>query len=462
MAKNNSTESRRGFLRSLAGASMLMPGMMHELMAQTASAAVPDPTNPLAPKAPMFPAKAKSVIFLYMSGGTSHVDTFDYKPKLIADTGKAHKGSYLSAPRWKFNRYAKCDTQVSELFPHVGAMMDDICVINTMQNDFPNHAQANMGLHGGSVVQVRPSMGSWVSYGLGTVNQNLPSFMVIAPEPPYGGDIVWDANFLPACHQGVYVQNPSEPIPNMTPTDLAEIQTKELGMIDYFNKRHASLRHEDRELAARMKSFETAYGMQMQAPEAFDLTKETDATLKMYGMERGQTTGFGWQCLMARRLVERGVRFIELIDIGTNQLVNWDAHADMQTHVPLAKNVDQPIAALLKDLKSRGMLDETLVVWSTEFGRQPGDPNPKARGRTHWSKCYSSWMAGGGVKGGITYGQSDDYGFEIAKDKCHVHDFHATILNQLGIDHTKLTYRHAGRDYRLTDVSGNVIHDILI
>ena len=463
MAKNNNSPSRRGFLRSLAGASILMPGMLHELMAQTAGAAMPDSSNPLAPRKPMFPAKAKSVIFLYMSGGASHVDTFDPKPKLTADAGKEYKGTYLSPARWKFNRYAKCDTQVSELFPHVGSMMDEICVINSMQNDFNNHTQANMGLHGGSVVQARPSMGSWVSYGLGTENQNLPSFMVIAPERPYGGDIVWDANFLPACHQGIYVKNGGEPIPNMTPTDLAEIQTTKLGMIDYFNRRHASLRHEDRELAARIKTFETAYGMQMEAPEAFDLTKETDATLKLYGMkDRTDTSGFAWQCLMARRLVERGVRFIELIDVGTNQLVNWDAHADMQTHVPLAKNVDQPIAALLKDLKSRGMLDDTLVAWSTEFGRAPGDPNPKAAGRTHQSKVYSSWMAGGGIKGGITYGQSDDYGFDIAKDRCHVHDFHATILNQLGIDHTKLTYQHSGRDYRLTDVSGNVIHDILI
>jgi hypothetical protein len=304
-------------------------------------------------------------------------------------------------------------------------------------------------------------MGSWVSYGLGTVNQNLPSFIVLAPEMPYGGTMPWDANFLPSCHQGVHVANDGEPIPNMRRTGLAEVQDKELGLINFFNQHHKSERGNDSMLAARIKSFETAHGMQMQAPEAFDLTKETDATLALYGLERGSTKGFAWQCLMARRLAERGVRFIELIDIGSNQLVNWDAHADMQTHVPLAKNVDQPIAALLKDLKSRGMFDDTLVVWSTEFGRRPGDTNPKANGRTHHSNVYSSWMAGAGVKGGITYGESDEYGYEIVKDQVHVHDLHATMLHQLGIDHKRLTYRYAGRDYRLTDVSGRVVNQIL-
>jgi hypothetical protein len=452
--------SRRGFIQSLASASLFLPGALQELMAQTQAEGA-DASNPLAAKTPMFPAKAKRVIFLYMSGGTSHVDTFDPKPKLIADHGKSYKGDYLSAPRWEFKRYAKCDTEVSSLFPNVGACMDDICVIRSMRNDFPNHVQAVMGLHGGSVVQERPSMGSWVSYGLGTVNQNLPSFMVLAPEMPYGGSLAWNSDFLPACHQGVHVTPGGEPIPNMTRADLEEVQQKELGLINFFNQRYGSTREGDRMLASRIKTFETAHGMQVQAPEAFDLTKETDATLKMYGLERGSTKGFAWQCLMARRLAERGVRFIELVDIGSNQLVNWDAHADMKTHIPLAQNVDQPIAALIKDLKSRGMLDETLVVWSTEFGRRPGDLDPKAKGRTHHSTVYSSWMAGGGIKGGITYGESDEYGYDIAKDQCHVHDFHATMLNQMGIDHKKLTFRHAGRDYRLTDVSGNVIKEIL-
>ena len=349
---------------------------------------------------------------------------------------------------------------VSSLFPHVGSVMEEICMINSMRNDFPNHVQAVMGFT--AVRSAAEAKHGLLGYlWLGTVNENLPAFMVLAPEMPYGGSLVWDSNFLPACYEGVHVDDPIKPIPNMLRTDLADIQDKELGLIEYFNKRHESTREGDRMLAARIKSFETAHGMQMQAPEAFDLSKETDATLKLYGLERGSTKGFAWQCLVARRLAERGVRFIELIDIGSLQLVNWDAHADMKTHIPLAKNVDQPIAALIKDLKSRGMLDETLVVWSTEFGRTPGDPNPQAKGRSHHARCYSSWMAGGGIKGGITYGASDDYGYEIASNQCHVHDLHATMLHQLGIDHTKLTYRHAGRDYRLTDVAGHVINEII-
>lgn len=448
---------RRRVIQSLACSSFLLPGLIHELLAQTGAPS----DNPLAAKPPMFAAKAKRVIFLYMSGGASHVDTWDYKPKLLADSGKPYKGDYLSAPRWEFKRHGKSGTPVSALFPHIGECVDDLCVINSMRNDFPNHVQAVMGLHGGSVVQQRPSMGSWVSYGLGTENLNLPSFIVLAPEMPYGGTLAWDANFLPACHEGVHVMPGAEAIPNITPRALPEIQEQELGLIDFFNRRHAASRDADSNLAARIKTFETAHGMQMQAPEVFDLSRETDATLKLYGLERGSTQGFAWQCLMARRLAERGVRFIELVDIGSNQLVNWDAHADMQTHVPLARNVDQPIAALIKDLKSRGMFDETLIVWSTEFGRRPGDLNPKAKGRTHHAKVYSSWMAGGGVKGGITYGASDDYGYEIADNECHVHDLHATMLHLLGVDHTRLTYRHAGRDYRLTDVAGRVIKDIL-
>ncbi len=453
--------SRRGLIRSLSGVSLILPGLLSELLAEPASAAITVPDNPLAPKQPMFPAKAKRVIFLCMSGGVSHIDTFDPKPKLQSDHAKLYKGDHLIASNYKFKRYAKCDTEVSELLPNIGACMDDICVIRTMQNDFLNHVQANMGLHGGSVQMERPSMGSWVSYGLGTVNQNLPSFLVLAPEDPYGGTIAWDANFLPACHQGVRVVPGGEPIPNMTRQLPVEIQDLELGLINFLNRRRGADSDSDRLLAARIKSFETAYGMQKEAPEAFDLSKETDETLKLYGMERGQTKGFGWQCLMARRLAERGVRFVELVDTGANQNTNWDSHLDMRTHEVVAKNVDKPIAGLLKDLKGRGMLADTLVVFSTEFGRQPGDPLLTMKGRSHHARAYSSWLAGGGIKGGITYGQTDDYGYDVVKDLCHVHDFHATILNQLGIDHKKLTFNHGGRDFRLTDLGGNVVKQIL-
>ena len=447
--------NRRFVVRSLAAGSALLPGMLSQLLADAGT------TNPLAPKPGHFPGKAKRVILLYMSGGTSHVDTFDYKPKLIADTGKKYKKDYLSGPRWNFAPNPQCGTMVSDLFPHMRSIMHEVTLVRSMKTDFPNHTEASMELHGGSQRFPRPSIGSWVVYGLGTVNQNLPAFVVLAPEMPYAGSLVWDSVFLPATYQGVRVVPGAEPVPNLTPRDKPEIQDLKLGLANFFNSRNLVEHNNDPYLAGRIKTFETAFGMQKAAPEAFDISKESDATLKLYGMERGTTKGFGWQCLIARRLAERGVRFIELIDIGTLQLVNWDAHADMKTHIPLAKNVDQAIAGLILDLKSRGMLDETLVVWTTEFGRRPGDIIPELAGRAHWGNCYSSWIAGGGIKAGITYGESDDYGYEVAKDQCHIHDFQATILNQLGLDHTKLTYRHDGRDYRLTDVEGRVVHEII-
>ncbi len=453
--------SRRAFLQSLASASMILPGMLHELMAEGVAPGK-GADNPLAPRAPMFPAKAKRVIFLYMSGGVSHVDTFDPKPKLQVSHGQQYNDDFLKASPWKFNRYAKCGTQVSELFPNVGAMMDDICVIRSMRNDIPNHTQAVLQIHGGSTVEARPSIGSWMSYGLGTVNQELPSYIVLAPEVPYGGASCWDSSFLPACHQGIRVIPGQEPIPNVTRQTPLEIQQMDLGLIDFFNQRNLSDHDSDKTLAARIKTFETAAGMQTQAPEVFDISKETDATLALYGITRDTKKGFGWQCLVARRLAERGVRFVELIDTGSDKYTNWDSHLDIKMHEPVAKRVDLPIAGLLKDLKSRGMLEDTLVVWTTEFGRKPGDASPDEAGRTHWSNVYSSWMAGGGVKGGIVYGASDDFGYDVAENACDIHDFQATILNQMGLDHKRLTFRHAGRDYRLTDVSGRVVKDILI
>ena len=451
--------TRRQSLRSILGASLVFPAILSDLMAADVPTA--NDANPLAPKQPHFPARAKRVIFLHMSGGVSHVDTFDPKPKLFADNGKTIKdGKYLTQPKWKFQHYGKSGTEVSDLLPHIGECVDDMCVIRTMKNDHNDHFEATLGIHTGSVTFTRPSIGSWVSYGLGTFNQNLPSFLVLAPQLPYAGSQVWGSDFLPAIHQGTRIVPGPEPIPNLKPrTASPEIQEMELGLIDFFNQEHLRERESDAALAARIKSFETAYHMQKEAPEAFDLSKESDATLKLYGLERGSTSGFAWQCLVARRLAERGVRFIELIDSGSN--TNWDAHDNMQTCVPLAKNIDLPISGLLKDLKSRGMLQDTLVVWTTEFGRTPFSALPDAKGREHHSKAYSSWLAGGGVKGGITFGQTDDYGIEIASNQMHIHDFHATILYLLGMDHTKLTFRHAGRDYRLTDVAGQVIKDIV-
>ncbi len=444
--------TRRGTIRSLVGGSMLLPGILAQMLHAE--------EDPLSPKAPHFPARAKRVIFLYMSGGASHVDTFDPKPKLTADHGKQYtNGRYLSRSLWDAKPHGQTGTLVGDLFTNVGDCVDDLCLIHSMKNDHGDHFEATLGIHTGSVTFTRPSIGSWVSYGLGTVNQNLPSFVVLAPQLPYAGGQVWGSDFLPACHQGTRIVPGPEPIPNMLRRTSPELQEMELGLLDFFNRRHLTGRESDPALAARIKSFETAFGMQQQAPEVFDFSKETDATLKLYGLERGSTKGFAWQCLAARRLAERGVRFIELIDTGA--LNNWDSHSDMKAHEPLARNVDQAVAGLLRDLKSRGMLEDTLVVWTTEFGRTPFTEKADAKGREHHSNVYSTWLAGGGVKAGITYGESDEYGISIASNPMGLHDFHATVLHLLGMDHTRLTYRSAGRDFRLTDVAGNVIKEIL-
>jgi hypothetical protein len=320
------------------------------------------------------------------------------------------------------------------------------------------HFQATLGVHTGSLSVKRPSIGSWVSYGLGTENKNLPSFIVLAPFLPYAGTQVWSSDFLPVAHQGTRVLPGREPVQDLKRRSPSEaVQEMELDLLSRFNRRHLKDRASDPLLAGRIKSFETAFGMQSAMPDVLDLSKETDATLALYGLERGKTTGFAWQCLVARRMAERGVRFIELIDSGSSN--NWDSHGNMKEHAPKAKNVDRAIAGLLNDLKSRGMLDETLVVWTTEFGRTPHTDSPQ--GRSHHPDVFCSWLAGGGVKGGIVHGASDDYGYLPAEDPVHINDFHATILHLLGMDHEKLTYRHAGRDFRLTDVAGRVVKQII-
>jgi hypothetical protein len=337
--------------------------------------------------------------------------------------------------------------------------MDDVCLIRSMHGDHNDHFQATLGMHTGSVSFARPSIGSWVSYGLGTENQNLPSFVVLAPQLPYAGSQVWSSDFLPGCHQGTRVLAGAEPIPNLARRAASlDVQQAELSLLAQFNQRHMAGRAAvNPQLAARVKSFETAFGMQQSMPDVLDLSKETDATLALYGLERGSAKGFAWQCLIARRLIERGTRFVELIDVGSSN--NWDAHGNMATHGPLAKNVDQPIAGLLKDLKSRGMLDDTLVVWTTEFGRTPTTDGPL--GRSHHASCFSSWLAGAGVRPGHVHGASDEFGGKPIEDPVHTHDFHATILHLLGFDHERLTFRHAGRDFRLTDVKGRVVKDVL-
>ncbi len=459
MSQTNLQVSRRQAIRSLVSGSILLPGILSQLLAADSRG---NEINPLAPRTPHFPGKAKRVIFLYMTGGVSHMDSFDPKPMLTVRAGKPvskkdNSPKYF-APLWDFKPGGKCGTEVSDLFPYIRECMDDICLIRSMKADHIDHFQATLGIHTGSVSVARPSIGSWVSYGLGTENQNLPSFVVLAPDLPYAGSQVWSSDFLPACHQGTRVFSGKEPIADLNRrSPSAKIQELELGLLDRFNRKHQQNRENDSMLSARIKSFETAFGMQQAMPDVLDLSKETDATLKLYGLERGQTKGFAWQCLVARRMAERGVRFIELIDVGSHD--NWDAHADMKSHGPLAKNVDQPIAGLLKDLKSRGMLEDTLVVWTTEFGRTPQVDGTK--GRSHHPAAFSSWLAGAGVKPGIVYGKTDELGNEITENQVHVHDFHATILHLLGFSHEQLTFRHAGRDFRLTDVSGNVVKAVL-
>jgi len=469
--EKTSSISRRGMLRSAVAGSVLFPAIVSELLAADA-ARQETVTDPLAPRPPHFPAKAKNVIFLFMSGGVSHIDSFDPKPKLVADHGKivaldhpetrnrpGFEKLYLKRPQWDFAKHGKSGTEVSAMFPHLAGCVDQLALIRSMHADHSNHYNATLGMHTGSFNQARPSIGAWASYGLGTVNRNLPSFMVIAPQTPYAGTQVWASDFLPGSHQGTLVLPGPEPMRNIRPMIAMDDQRRELDALAEMNQAHLAARNSDPALAARLRSFETAFGMQTAAPEAFDLAKESDETLKLYGLTRGQTTGFGWQCVVARRLIERGVRFVELIDTGSSN--NWDSHGDMMDHGRLAKNVDQPIAALLTDLHRRGMMNDTLVVWTTEFGRTPFNASADAKGREHHPWAFSSWLAGAGVKGGSVYGQTDDYGIRVAKDGVHVHDFHATILHLMGLDHTKLTYRHSGRDYRLTDVHGKVVKPIL-
>jgi len=464
----NTPLSRRHFLRSTTAASLLFPGIVRQLLADAG-----DPGNPLAPRAPHFPAKAKNVIFLFMTGGVSHIDTFDPKPELTKQHGKeipsdhpSTKGRpdysriFLKKPQWEFKPHGRCGTEVSSLFPHVAECVDDIALIRSMYTSHTDHYFATLGMHTGSFTVARPSIGSWVTYGLGTLNRNLPGFVVIAPAQTYAGTQVYASDFLPGAHQGTLVVPGAEPVVNVRPRVPTDRQQLELAALRELNAEHLATRDNDPQLLARLQTFETAFGMQMAVPDAFDFTKETESTLAGYGLKRDQKTGFGWQCLAARRLVERGVRFVELIDTGSSN--NWDAHGDMLTHEPLAKNVDQPIAALLRDLKQRGMLNDTLVVWTTEFGRTPFNNSADHKGREHHPTGFSSWLAGAGVKPGIVYGATDEIGMHAVEKPVHVRDFHATILHLMGLDHERLTHRHAGLDFRLTGVEhASVVKGVL-
>ena len=418
---------------------------------------------------------ARHVIVLYMSGGYSHVDTFDPKPRLTRDhdvsigmedksaAGQPKVERFLKAPLWPFRPNSRCGTEVSDLFPHVRGIMHRAALVRSMQADHSDHGEATLQLHTGSTTVAMPSLGAWLSFGLGSFNPNLPSHVVISEHLPYGGAQPWDSNFLPSSHAGVRIVPGKEPVPDVAPAVPGPLQALELAYRRRLDGRHLARSADDPELAGRTTSFDTAAGLQRAAPEALDLARESAATLAAYGAAPGDTTSYAAQCIMARRLVERGVRFVEIIDTVGACRDNWDAaHRDIKSHETYARRVDRPAAALIEDLAGRGLLDDTLVVFCTEFGRTPWAQDGKgSASRNHHPEAFSCWLAGGGVKPGIVHGLTDDIGHLVADDAVHVHDWHATVLHLMGFDHTRLTFRHAGRDFRLTDVHGRVVRELL-
>ncbi|RLT02271.1 MAG: DUF1501 domain-containing protein [Planctomycetota bacterium] len=468
----NNLFSRREWLqRSACGFGNLA---LLGLLADEARADTTPSANPLSPRQPHQPGRAKRVAFLFMHGGVSHVDSFDHKPKLNEHNGRplpfakpkfefAPTGNLLASP-WKFQRYGQSGIEVSDLFPQIGACIDDICVIRSMNGgDQVSHGPALLNINTGSGVFARPSLGAWTLYGLGTENQNLPGFISLSPSLYHGGAQNYGSAFLPASFQGTRIGDggtnfKEAKLSNLTPGDDPALQRLQLDMLARRNRTHLERVGDAPQLEARIAAFEMSYRMQAQAPEVLDLSRESVATQTLYGVGTEPTDEYARQCLQARRLLEAGVRFVQVnFSYPRNY---WDAHGDLRNnHTTNAKKVDQPIAAFLTDLKSRGLLDDTLVIFGTEFGRTPAAQGTD--GRDHHPHAFSVWLAGGGVRGGMAYGQTDDYGYYVAENKVTMPDFHATILHLLGLDHERLTYRHAGRDYRLTDVDGEVISPIL-
>jgi hypothetical protein len=456
--------TRRDALRTFANGFGLL-GLASVFQSESAMAA------PL--PAQMYP-RAKRVIFLFMSGGPSHVDLFDPKPRLRAENGKplpfekpalerTKTGNLLGSP-WEFARHGASGMEISELLPHTASCADDLCVIRSMVADNINHNGACLQMNTGEQSFSRPSLGSWLLYGLGTENENLPGFVVLSPAQPAQGAPLWSSSFLPASLQGTLVADLDHPIANLENARFdARTQRVQLDALKRMNENYAQARAEDSRLNARIASFELAYRMQTEAPEAFGLDGESKAVRNLYGLDDPVTEIFGKQCLMARRLVERGVRCVQVYHTQTSKRSScqlWDQHGGLREELPAnCAATDKPIAGLLKDLKARGLLDDTLVLWGGEFGRTPTAESDN--GREHHPFGFTMWMAGGGVRGGLTYGATDEYGWHATDRPVHVHDLHATILHLMGIDHERLTYRYAGRDYRLTDVYGNVVHDII-
>jgi len=468
--------SRRQYLQN-CGAGFGAMALTH-MLARTAAAQAPEPetSNPLLCRPGHFPARAKRVIFLFMHGGPSHVDTFDYKPLLAKHDGQplpfekpriqfAQTGNLLRSP-WKFRQYGQSGAWASDLFPHVGRCADDITFIKSIHGSNEAHGGALLKINTGSDTFVRPSMGAWVSYGLGTENDSLPSFVTINPTLGHGGVRNFGSAFLPPIHQATRIATAREngttraTIQNLTneqsSRDLQLLQLSLLNDLSQQRMKASTLQSGaiDSELNARVNSFELAFRMQTEAPEIFDLSEETEGTRQLYGIDQEPTSNFGTQCLLARRLSESGVRFVQVSH------AYWDQHSELkEEHTRLAAEVDKPIAGLLQDLKQRGLLEDTLLIWGAEFGRTPTAQGNN--GRDHNPHAFTYWMAGGGVKAGFSYGESDDFGFYTAHDKVHVHDLHATILHLLGLDHEQLTFRYGGRDFRLTDVEGNLIQGII-
>ncbi|HEX4948935.1 MAG TPA: DUF1501 domain-containing protein [Blastocatellia bacterium] len=465
--------SRRAWLRA-AGLGFGSLGLT-AMLAEDAAASLPQSDNPLAPRQPHFEPKAKRVIFLFMHGGPSSIDSFDPKPRLIKDHGKPlpikrplafadGPVGPLMKPLWEFKNCGQSGIPVTDLWPHTRECVDDMTIVRSMVGEGVDHGAALLQTFTGTSTFVRPSMGSWVVYGLGTENQNLPGYITIKPALSHGGAKNWSSAFLPGAYQGTAIGNSGlkvediqkEPIEYLLSKHLSpDEQRFELEMLQNINRRHKELHKQDPQLETRIQAFEMAFKMQSQAPEAFEVNKESEATKKLYGLDDPITADFGWQCLLARRLAERNVRYIQC-----THSYKWDQHSDLYNlHTKNAREVDKPIAGLLKDLKARGLLKDTLVIWAGEFGRTP--VSESGDGRDHNPYGYTIWMAGGGVKPGFIYGATDEIGYHAVEDRMHIHDFHATVLHLLGLDHERLTYRYSGRDFRLTDVAGVVAKKII-
>lgn len=452
---------------------MALAGIAAQDQARAALAA-----NPLAPKAPHFKPRAKRVIFLFMSGGVSHVDSFDYKPRLAQDDGKMMDFADLRSlaktgkspqqrvmrPLWNFEQRGQSGNWASDLFPEMAKHMDDLCVVRSMHTDGIAHGPATLFLHTGTTTFIRPSMGAWLSYGLGTENENLPAFVSLSPALGNGGPRNYGSAFLPAVYQGTALGRSGVPATEATIRNLKsprspEEARKQFDLLRDLNAEQLRSKPGESELEAVVNSYELAWRMQGAAPEVLDITGESPETLALYGVGEKDTDNFGRQCLLARRMCEAGVRYIQVNYADNSNNPAWDQHSNLKKHGDHARAVDKPVAALLQDLKQRGLLEDTIVWWGGEFGRTPY-AEKNGTGRDHNPAGFSVWLAGGGFKRGVAYGETDEYGHHAVTDKVHMHDLHATILHAMGLNHEKLTYRYAGRDFRLTDVYGHVVHDL--